>query len=435
MEKASSHTIPSEAILWIDTPSALDELARRCMNAKALALDVEANGLFAYRPKVCTIQIAFEDHTIQSGTLPMRVAIIDPLRTPLSPLLPVLDDNGPVKILHDLALDARLLAEAHVPLDRVRDTSIAARMLGFRASGLSSMLESEFSIKIDKKFQQHNWAERPVDSEKLQYLASDVFHLLELDEHLRRKAKALDIEEEIAEECNYRLSIARRPPSKPKPAYARMKGVFLLDAAGKAILRELTQVRDKAAEQMDLPPFRIATNELLLEIARKKPAALPSLRALLNGTLASRTPGMNDAFYEAVRMGVEAGNIPEHERSLFEAERLSRPAILHRKVLETRLFAWRRSEAERRGLDVQVVLPGHCAHALVTMMTRFDPNSNEFLDAMAGIVGLGARRLAMYGPDFKRIAIEVLERVRQELPADRIVFSGTLPASDNESED
>lgn len=436
MEKASPLTIPSEAILWIDTPSAMEQLARQCMNAKALALDVEANGLFAYRPKLCTIQIAFTDNTIQSGASNMRVAIVDTLRAPLDALRPVLDENGPLKVLHDLALDARMLAEANAPLDRVHDTSIAARMLGFKASGLSSMLESEFSIKIDKRFQQHNWAERPVDPEKLQYLASDVFHLLELDEHLQRKARALDIEEEIAEECSYRLSTARKPPAKIKPAYARIKGVFTLDAPGKAILRELVGVRDKAAEKSDLPPFRIGSNDLLLEIARKKPASLQALRALLLASAgAARTAPMAEAFYEALRKGLEEGDVPLEERALFEPERISRPAVLHRKVLETRLFAWRRAEAERRGIDVQVVLPGHCAHALVGIMARFDPHSNELLDAMAGMVGMGARRLARYGPDFKRIAIEVLDRVRHELGSDQIIFRGAQDSIEDEADE
>lgn len=423
METASPLEIPSEAIQWIDTLPALDELARRCMSAKALALDVEANGLFAYRPRLCTVQIAFEDNTIKLSGLTRRVAIVDTLRVPLDPLRTVLNEDGPVKVLHDLALDARMLADADLHLDRVRDTSIAARMLGFRASGLSSMLESEFSIKIDKRFQQHNWAERPIGPEKLQYLASDVFHLLELDEHLQRKARALDIEEEIAEECTYRLSTARRAPAKTKPAYARIKGVFTLEAPGKAVLRALSEARELAAEAADQPPFRIATNEVLLELARKRPASLDTLRAILSTTASGlRALPMAEVFFEAVRQGVRAGDVPEDERALFEVERLSRPAILHRKVLETRLFGWRRAEAEKRGLDVQVVLPGHCAHALVGLMARYHPHSNELLDAMARIVGLGPRRLARYGPDFKRIAIEVFERVQAELGQGVILF-------------
>ncbi|MGO8993016.1 MAG: ribonuclease D, partial [Polyangiaceae bacterium] len=89
----------------------LEELARALSSAPRMALDVESDGMFAYRAQVCTVQLAAH------GT----ISIVDALATSLEPLAPVLAESGPVKIVHDVAFDARMLAATGLFLGNVHD--------------------------------------------------------------------------------------------------------------------------------------------------------------------------------------------------------------------------------------------------------------------------------------------------------------------------
>src|SRR5262249_3834526 len=149
--------------------------AARARRAARVAVDVESNGLFVYRAALCVLQLAWpEDGRIV-------VAVVDPIAVSIAPLTALFSATGPVKVLHDLTFDARLLAEAAAPLSRVRDTSVAARLLGRKATGLAALLAEELGVAHDKRLQQHDWARRPLREAEIDYLAGDVRHLLELD--------------------------------------------------------------------------------------------------------------------------------------------------------------------------------------------------------------------------------------------------------------
>lgn len=371
--------------LLIEGEEELRALAARAARAPAIALDVEANGLFAYRARVCTAQLAFSE-----GGAPV-VAIVDALRAPVPALAPLLGPEGPPKILHDLTFDARLLVEAGAPLARVRDTSVAARFLGAKATGLAALLERELGVQLDKALQQHDWGARPLSPEHLAYLAADVRHLLDLDGILMARAAELGVDEEIAEECAHRLTAARRPPRDARPAYARVGGAASLDPAGRAILRRAMAARDGAAEVEDAPPHTIARSEALLELARRRPSSAEGLRAIgLGGARAARWA---DAWLAAVAQGLADGDVPEEERALFAPRVVDRAAISRRRALELRAAAWRRREARARGVDEQVVLPGHCLQDVVDL-ARDGALDRE---ALARVSGLGPRRLERYG--------------------------------------
>jgi ribonuclease D len=173
-------------------------LAREAAEATRLAVDLEASGMFAYRARICTVQLAWED----------RIVVVDALSARVAALSTVLGVGGPVKIVHDVAFDARLLAETGIELGNVHDTSLMARMLGRKAVGLSALLESELGVTITKDLQHHDWRERPIDGEKLTYLAQDVAHLPALEAKLWTEVEARGIAEAVLEETRYRIACA-----------------------------------------------------------------------------------------------------------------------------------------------------------------------------------------------------------------------------------
>ncbi|WP_437684075.1 HRDC domain-containing protein [Sorangium sp. So ce131] len=375
----------------VERDADLARLIERAGRADALAVDVEANGLFVYRPRLCTVQLAFREGDA------IAVGIVDALRVRVAPLAPLLGAAGPPKVLHDLTFDARMLAEAGAPLGAARDTSVAARMLGCAATGLAALLASELGVAIDKQLQQHDWGRRPLGSAELRYLASDVLHLLPLDARLAERSRALDIEDEIAEECAYKLATALGPPRDPRPAYVRIKGAQALDPAGRAILRRLVAAREAAAEEGDLPSFKIVASEVLLELAQRKPARIEDVRAV-RGAVAGRAAPLAAAWLRAVEQGRSDGDVPEEERALFQPARPTRKELAARRAVESRISAWRKAEAKARNVDEQVVLPGHCAQELLEIALAGDHAGDAAIAAaVARIPGLGARRLARYG--------------------------------------
>src|SRR5579859_912294 len=180
--------------------SDLRALVREAAGAPRVAVDLEASGMFAYRAAVCTVQLAWGEGEAR--------AVVDAMATPIAPLAGLLGEDGPVKIVHDVAFDARMLAEAGVPLGNVHDTSLAARMLGRAATGLASLLESELGVRIGKAMQHHDWRIRPLDDAMLAYLAADVAHLAALEGALWREVEARGIEDAVLEETRYRLASA-----------------------------------------------------------------------------------------------------------------------------------------------------------------------------------------------------------------------------------
>ena len=381
MTSGDSGANAPERLTLVTTQAELASVVRAARAASLVAVDAEGNGLFAYRARLCTVQLAWEEQ----GRL--QIAVVDTLAVDPSPLREVLDRSGPTKVLHDLTFDVKLLAEAGVELANVHDTSVLARMLGRKATGLASLLSSELGIVVLKELQQHDWSRRPLRPTELAYLASDVRHLSALFDKLSHEARALDIEEEVLVECAFKHESALIPPREKRPAYLRIKGLDALDAPGLAVLRRLVEEREAMAELWDTPPFKVVSNETLLTVAQRKPLSLEELKRIKRG-ISPRLAESSDRLLAAVKAGLADGAVPASD--LAAPPRPDRATLAARRAAEKRLSAWRRAEAAARGVDEQVILPGHCLADLVAL-------GAGDARAIAEIRGLGARRYASYG--------------------------------------
>ena len=68
------------------------------------------------------------------------------------------------------------------------------------------------------------------------------------------------------------------------------------------------------------------------------------------------------------------------------------------------LLAWRKREAEARGVDEQVVLPGHGVDALAWTLAAEGAEHEALRVAIAEVSGLGAVRLDRYGDAWLELA-------------------------------
>ena len=309
-------------------------------------------------------------------------------RRRFEPLAALLGDAGPTKIVHDVAFDARLLAESGVALGNVHDTAIAARMLGRAATGLASLASSELGIALDKSLQHHDWRERPLGEAQLAYLAADVLHLAALEAKLWTEVRARGIEDEVLEETRYRVAraieAARQDTDAARAiAYAGMKGFGELGAVERAVLRRrVARARGRGAA-----PRRAAGEDRRERSPRrdrpKKPRAPRELAAM---RLSRRGEEMGRAILDAIARGIEDGAIPDDERARVEHPRPPREVVARSRAREKALTAWRKETAKAREVDEQVVLPGHCLKELA----ESDASDAE---SVARVPGFGACRL------------------------------------------
>lgn len=375
-------------VILVTREAELREAVARLVAAPRVALDVESNGLFRYRATLCTMQLATRD----------EVVIVDAVATPLAPLAELLGPDGPRKIVHDVSFDARILAEAGLRLGNVLDTSLAARMLGRTATGLASLLASELGVTMDKKLQHHDWTERPLRSHHLRYLADDVVHLGALADRLSAEIDATSADGAIAdaveEETRYRVAqaIAAAGSVDPRPPWVRLKGVDRATREEQPILRRLAELREEKARSLDVPPYKVIGPEVLFAIAKAKPKTMADLERVKGATGGHRARALAPAMLAAVAAGLaDDGAVPAEERAMLERPRLPPAVVKARRGREGRLSSWRKAEAKRRGVDEQVVLPGHCLQDLA------DLPDDSALDAVAAVPGIGAFRVARDG--------------------------------------
>lgn len=359
----------------------MEQLVAELAGEPVLACDLESNGMFAYRARLCVVQLAS----------PRGVVVLDTMAADPAPLGKLLSQTGPLKIIHDVAFDARILAENGIELGNVHDTSIAARMLGRTATGLASLLASELGLTVDKAMQQHDWSERPLDARMLAYLSADVRHLAELEEKIWTEVRAKGIDREVDEETRYRLGTASTSAREvdARPPYVRVKGCEKLPALDLAVLRHLCALREETASRLGVPPYKVIGNETLLAIAAARPTSLSEL-GKIRGARQGRAAPLGNRMLEAVRAGTSEKQIPDADRVWFERPRMPPAMARARKERESRLLAWRRAEAKRREVDEQVVLPGHCAKDVVGI-------EQPSLEALAAVPGLGTFRLERDG--------------------------------------
>jgi len=160
-----------------------------------------------------------------------------------------------------------------------------------------------------------------------------------------------------------------------------IKGARDLPPQEAAILRELYAMRDRLAGQADLSPFRIVSDETLLALARKRPAAA----ADLSGVRASPPRSETDRNRRAAGGGGGTGRARGGLAGA--AARSGAQEVRRLQARLERLREWRKTRASELGLDPGVLCPQSTLEALAAA-------GAEALDHPEEIPGLRAWRSA-----------------------------------------
>ena len=255
---------------YVDSEEGLEALARSLRDVDALAVDTEADSFHHYREKVCLIQLTFHD----------RDVLVDPLALPnLDPLKAAMANSNCIKIFHDAGYDfIGLFRDFSIRCDGLFDTMLACRLLGLQNFGLASLLSERFDFELDKRFQRSDWAKRPLSPEQINYARLDTHFLHRLAAELRDELEAAGrwawAQEDFSRVPESALKLAGRSTKKDALAWWRVRGVKTCKPVVRGRVRALYDARDRIAQQLDRPPFKVFGDSVLVDLARNPPKSL-----------------------------------------------------------------------------------------------------------------------------------------------------------------
>jgi len=290
----------------IETDEKLAAWLPKLRVAKWVAVDTEADSLHAYPEKVCLIQISTADGDRLIDTL---------AKINFAPLLEALDKHE--LIMHGADYDLRLLRKHHdFTPSSIFDTMLAARLLGERQFGLSSLVEKFLGVKLDKGSQKADWARRPLTEKMETYARNDTHYLKSLADKLKLELQQKDRLAWHQESCARLIDECSQPSVVGGDFVWRIKGSSHLNRPALAVLRELWHWREKEAITANRPPFFILNHEKLVDIA----GAAVDQQPVENLLSPRMSPRRREALLEAVRAGlaVPADRQPDIIRQKFE---------------------------------------------------------------------------------------------------------------------
>ena len=264
----------------------------------------------------------------------------------LAPLLAALADHE--LIMHGADYDLRLFRKHHEFVPRaIFDTMLAARLLGERQFGLSSLVEKFLGVKLDKASQKADWARRPLTERMETYARNDTRHLKPLSDKLKAELQTKGRLGWHQESCARLIAECAQPTVADGDNVWRVKGSHALGRAALAVLREIWQWREGEALAANRPPFFILSHEKMVELAEAAATQQP-VDPLLPPRM---SPRRRDSLVAIIRTGrvVPPDRHPEKIRHHFS--RPSEAEMRRYRELERQ----RDAHAQKLGIDPTLI--------------------------------------------------------------------------------
>ena len=303
-----------------------------------VAFDTEFVSEFTYRPELCLLQF---------GTSQGEFAV-DPYEIgDLSSWWDLMTDESTRVIVHGGREEVRfcLHAAGKLPQSLV-DVQLSEGLLssGFPLS-YQALVQRVINQRSEGKETRTDWRRRPLSSRQLHYALEDVAHLKKIDSTQQAKLKQLGRLDWIEAETDRFLQSIDE--AEKMDCWLRISGIHKLSAKERAILKKLASWRDTEASTTNKPLRRVMRDDLLVELARRKPHSANELSAT-RGMEQSRFKRHTDALLDCIEAGIAT---PKNEMPMLPA------GIRNRKA----------SEEHTLGRLLGVALTNRCAEAGVSM--------------------------------------------------------------------
>ena len=264
-----------------------------------IAVDAERASGFRYSQRAYLIQV----YRREAG-----VFLIDPIATPdLAPLAQAL--KGEEWVFHAASQDLACLREVGLDPERIFDTELGARLLGFERVGLGAVVKETLGIELEKAHSAADWSTRPLPQPWLEYAALDVELLIDVRDKLEAELVAQGKVDIASQEFAAVLrKEAKAPAAEP---WRRLSGLSALkDPRRLAIARELWLARDEYAVEIDTAPGRIVPDSALLALAQTMPTSRSAMVATkgFNGRFAR---SQAERWWQAIEAGRHTSDVPK----------------------------------------------------------------------------------------------------------------------------
>lgn len=360
--------------IMVTTPEALQRLAAALAREPIVAVDTESNSLYAYQEQVCLIQFS----------TPEADYLVDPLALKdLAPLGPIFASDEIEKVFHAAEYDVMTLKrDFGFEFRRLFDTMLAARILGWKHIGLGSVLEVEFGVTVNKKYQRANWGKRPLPEEMLAYARLDTHYLIPLRDRLLEELRAADRWDLAREDFRRLREVDGHQPADDTASCWRVSGAYDLSPQKAAVLQALCEFRAGVARSIDRPLFKVINDRSLLAVAERCPHNLRELERIpeMSPKLVQR---YGKSLLEAVERGLRAAPL--------RPPRTRRPDEAYLERLDA-LLEWRKLTGRQLGVNSDVIMP----RDLLTEVAAKNPMGK---DELGEILAEIPYRLERFGGD------------------------------------
>lgn len=369
----------------VETDERFQSMLENLRTASRLAIDIEADSLYHYYEKVCLIQLSSDSDTY----------ILDPLAVKnIGDLAPLMSNPSVEKVFHAAGYDVHCLRRDYdFSFVNLFDTHVAAQLLGYEFLGLSALMEKLLGVHHSKHRQRDDWSHRPLESEQLEYAAMDTHHLLRLRDALESELQKKGRLSWAQEEFETAASLERPDKEFDTEGFRRIKGNRDLAPQDQIVLRSLYLFRDQAARKLDVPPFKVLNNSVLIDLAKKPPQTSHEMfnRPGVSFRVARKFAlDILDAIAEARRQDPSILEAPS--RNSFKA-----PNRSARRRLEA-LKHWRQGKAKELSLHVGVVFPAN----LLENLAMAPPAD---LEGLANLPGVRRWRVREFGAEVLRLLL------------------------------
>jgi len=236
----------------------LKSIESGCAGQSVIGLDTEFVRERTFYPRPGLIQIN-DGH---------RIHLIDPIgRGKDNELSRLMTDRSMIKVFHSVGEDLEIMqivcGEVPEPLF---DTQIAAAMLGFPLQYRYETLVDEcFGVTLAGGQARSDWCRRPLSPKLLNYAASDVAWLIELQDLLQDALDRAGRLNWLKEDCQ-RL-VDQAASDDDRIPLLRVKGGGHLNESGLGWLNRLSAWREEEARMRDLPRNFVIKDDQLIQLA------------------------------------------------------------------------------------------------------------------------------------------------------------------------
>ena len=294
----------------VTTDRQLEQYCGQLAHSEWIAFDTEFVSERTYRPVLCLVQVATEEH----------LALIDALAVEdMTPFWRAIAEPGHETIVHAGRgeLEFCLRAVGRLPAG-LFDVQIAAGLVGIEyPAGFLTLLSRLLGESPKKHETRTDWRRRPLSQRQIQYALDDARHLSAIRDKLRGRLEELErlgwLEEDMAawqEEVQEAFS---------QEQWWRVSGNSGLDRRSLAIVRSLWRWREAEAKRRDCPVRRVLRDDLIIELARRQTADVKRIRAvrgLDRGDLQRLLPKIARQIQDALALPEEGlPKIPRNERA------------------------------------------------------------------------------------------------------------------------